>query len=168
MNIILIGYMGCGKSTVGYRLSYRLKKTLLDTDKLVEQKAGCTIREIFAQKGEAAFREMEKKTLIELIAKETSNQIIATGGGLPVQPGNGELLKQLGCVIWLKVGAETVYERLKDDTTRPLLQGDNPKQKIESMLEQRNPLYEACADVIVEVDGKSFDDIIKEIVNKIP
>lgn len=159
--------MGCGKSTVGYRLSYRMKQSLIDTDKLIEQKAGCTISEIFADKGETAFRELERETVIELIEKKTSNQIIATGGGLPVQPGNGELLKKLGKVVWLKIDSETVYQRLKGDTTRPLLQGENPKQKIEAMLEQRNPHYEACADVIVTVDGKNFDEILDEIVTKV-
>lgn len=164
-NIILIGFMGCGKSSVGYRLSYAMRRTLIDTDKWIERKQQSTISEIFAKEGEPAFRQMETDCVKKLI-EEADNQIISTGGGLPMKEENHKLLKELGRVYYLRVTKETVYERLKDDTTRPLLQGDNPKGKIEELLTKRAPMYEACADVIIDVSGKSFDEIIGEIVKK--
>lgn len=164
-NIILIGFMGCGKSSVGLRLSYALKRTIIDTDKLIEKQQGTTISQIFATKGEEAFREMETHCIRQLL-EDTDRQIISTGGGLPMKEENHKLLKELGRVYYLRVTKETVYERLKEDTTRPLLQGDNPQEKIEALLTKRAPLYETCADYIIDVSEKSFDEIIEEIKEK--
>ncbi len=160
--MILIGFMGCGKSSVGIRLSYALKRTMIDTDKWIEKQQNMTISEIFASQGEAVFRQMETDCIRTLIEKE-NGRIISTGGGLPVREENHRLLKQLGRVYYLKVTPEAVYERLKGDTTRPLLQGNDPEQKIRELLAYREPLYEACADEVIEVSGKSFDEIIAEI-----
>lgn len=163
-NIILIGFMGCGKTSVGIKLSYRLKHTFLDTDKQIERKRGRSISEIFATDGEAAFRQMETDCLKELIADEGSSmQIFSVGGGTPVKEENRGLLKQLGTVIYLKVSPDVVYERLKEDTTRPLLQTENPKARIEELLSARKDAYEGAADVIIEVDEKSLEEIVEEI-----
>lgn len=162
MNIVLIGFMGCGKSTIGVKLSYFMKQPLIDTDKQIERKAGCSINEIFAKQGEECFRRMETEYLEKLL-QEKGSFILSTGGGLPMREENAKLLKQIGKVVLLRVDADTVYERLKNDTTRPLLQGDNPKAKIEELLTYREPFYEACADVIVDVEGKSFREILEEI-----
>ena len=164
-NIILIGFMGCGKSSVGFKLSYYLRRTLLDTDKWIEKKQGISISEIFDRYGESAFRQMETDCLKALLQTE-EHQIIATGGGLPIREENHELLKQLGCVYYLKATPEVVYERLKGDTTRPLLQGENPMEKIESLLNVREPVYEQCADYVIEVSGKTFEEILEEIASK--
>lgn len=164
-NIILIGFMGCGKSSVGFKLSYYLRRTLLDTDKWIEKKQGISISEIFDRYGESAFRQMETDCLKVLLQTE-EHQIIATGGGLPIREENHELLKQLGCVYYLKATPEVVYERLKGDTTRPLLQGENPMEKIESLLNVREPVYEQCADYVIEVSGKTFEEILEEIASK--
>ncbi len=164
-NIILIGFMGCGKSSVGYRLSYVLRKTLIDTDKLIEKQQEMTISRIFETKGEPAFRQMETDCIRYLI-ETADKQIISTGGGLPMKEENHALLKQLGTVYYLKVTKEAVYERLKGDTTRPLLQGDDPQTKIEELLTKRAPVYEACADYVIEVSDKSFEEIIGEICEK--
>lgn len=164
-NIILTGFMGCGKSSVGFKLSYYLRRTLLDTDKWIEKKQGMSISEIFDKYGESAFRQMETDCLKELLQTE-DHQIIATGGGLPIREENHELLKQLGWVYYLKVTPEVVYERLQGDTTRPLLQGDNPMEKIESLLNVREPVYEQCADFVIEVSGKTFEEILEEIASK--
>lgn len=164
-NIILIGFMGCGKSSVGYRLSYALRQTLIDTDKLIEKKQKMTISEIFETEGEAAFRQMETDCIRYLI-ENADKQIISTGGGLPMREENHALLKELGTVYYLKVTKEAVYERLKGDTTRPLLQGENPEAKIEELLTKRAPIYEACADYVIEVSDKSFEEIIREISEK--
>lgn len=162
MNVVLIGFMGCGKTTIGIKLSYFLKQALIDTDKLIERRAGCTIKEIFAKDGEDAFRQMETECLRGL-CNEKGNFILSTGGGLPLREENAKLLHEIGKVVLLRVSADTVYERLKNDTTRPLLQGDNPKQKIDELLQFREPIYESCADVIVDVAGKSFQEILTEI-----
>jgi len=161
-NVILIGFMGSGKSCVGRKLSYRLQRTMLDTDKQIEKKQGKTISEIFQEQGEQAFRDMETAYLQEL-ADTCNNQIISSGGGLPLREENRALLKQIGCVVYLKVTAQTVYQRLRNDTTRPLLQGEDPQGKIMTLLAERSPIYASAADVTIEVDDKNFDEILDEI-----
>lgn len=161
-NVILIGFMGCGKSTVGLRLSYRLRRTIIDTDKEIEKEEQRTISEIFATDGEAYFRDRETACLQKL-TDNASNQIISVGGGLPVREENRALLHDLGQVFYLRAEGETIYERVKDDTTRPLLQVDDPLKKIKTLLKERDPYYMAAADVVITVDGKNFSQILDEI-----
>lgn len=165
-NVILIGFMGCGKTTVGLRLSYRLRRTVIDTDKEIEREEKRTISEIFATDGESYFRDRETQSLRKLI-DTAANQIISVGGGLSVREENRRLLHELGQVFYLRAEAETIYERLKDDTTRPLLQGENPLTKIKTLLQERDPYYREAADVVITVDGKSFDEILCEIEEKV-
>lgn len=162
-NIILTGFMGCGKTTVGIRLSYRLRRAMEDTDKLIEKEEGRTISEIFKTDGEAFFRDLETECLKKLILT-AKNMILSVGGGLPVREENRALLKELGTVVYLRASAETIYERTKHDTSRPLLQGDDPQGKIRTLLAAREAIYESGADVIIDVDGKDFDTILEEIV----
>lgn len=162
-NVILIGFMGCGKSTVGIRLSYKLRRVLLDTDKYIEKKEGMSISELFAAKGEAYFRQQETECLKALLA-ENPKQIISTGGGLPMREENSRLLRELGCVVYLQISANSVYERLKGDTTRPLLQCEDPLGRIEELLLKRRERYEACAELTVNVDGKDREQVIVEII----
>ena len=164
-NIILIGYMGCGKTTLGKKLSYRKQAAFLDTDMMIEKKQEKTISEIFEKQGEEAFRQMETDCLTE-IAGYKDRYIISVGGGLPLRQENRELLKKLGCVIYLRAKPDTIYDRLKNDVTRPLLQGDDPKKKIREMLLVRGPVYEQAADAVVDVDEKGYEAIIKEILEK--
>lgn len=162
-HIILIGYMGCGKTTLGKKLSFRKKLALLDTDKMIEQKQQKTVSEIFDGDGEAAFRLMETECLKEI--KDYSDRyIISVGGGLPLREENRRLLKELGCVFYLRARPDTIYGRLKNDTTRPLLRGGNPEDKIKEMIEARDPFYKEAADIIVDVDEKGFETIIEEIL----
>lgn len=161
-NIVLIGFMGSGKTTVGIRLSYYLRKVIEDTDKLIEKKQGKSISDIFAEEGEAYFRQAETELLKELIQKR-NNYIISVGGGTPVREENRPLLKELGTVVYFRVKPETVYNRLQGDTTRPLLQCENPLQKIEELLDARKEAYESCADIIIDVDDLSMDEIIERI-----
>lgn len=149
--IILIGFMGCGKTTTGLGLSWKLKIPVEDTDKLIERRAGCTVSEIFARDGEEAFRKMETELLKE-ISERSYSRILSVGGGTPVREENRALLKKCGTVIYLRVRPETVYERLKEDQTRPLLQGKDPLTRIRSLMEQRREAYESCADLIIDVD----------------
>ena len=164
-NIILIGYMGCGKTTLGKKLSYRERVALLDTDKMIENKQDMTISEIFKVQGEEAFRQMETDCLKEM-AGYTDRYIISVGGGLPLREENRKLLKELGCVIYLRAKPDTIYDRLKNDVTRPLLQGEDPEKKIREMLLVRGPVYEQAADAVVDVDEKGYEAIIKEILEK--
>lgn len=161
-NVILIGFMGCGKSTVGLRLSYRLRKPVIDTDKEIEKAEKRSISDIFQTEGEAYFRDKETECLKQLL-KTSGNQIISVGGGLPMREVNRQLLHQLGQVVYLRAKAETIYDRLKYDTTRPLLQGENPQEKIRSLMTQREQNYEEASDIIIDVDGKDFEQIIGEI-----
>ena len=164
-NIILIGFMGCGKTSVGVRLSYLLKKAMTDTDKMIERLNEQTVAEIFERYGEGTFRQMETECLQKLL-QEPEGQIISVGGGLPIRSENQELLKQLGLVIYLRVTAKTVCERLSGDMSRPLLQGENPEQRVQELLEKRTPIYESIADIVIDVDEKSFDVILSEVVEK--
>lgn len=163
-NVILIGYMGCGKSTTAVKLSYRMKQSLIDTDKEIEKRQERTIKEIFATQGEEAFRQMETDYLKALLERK-GKYILATGGGLPLREENREILKKLGTVIYLRTKPETVYERIKGDTTRPLLQCEDPKAKIAIMLEQRKSAYEGCADYIVDTDELDTGTIVEQIMN---
>ncbi len=161
-NIVLIGFMGSGKTTVGIRLSYRLRKSIEDTDKLIERRQKRTISEIFAQDGEAYFRELETDMLREAVLK-MKNQIISGGGGTPIKEENRELLRQLGTVVYFRIKPETVYARLKKDTVRPLLQCENPLEKISQLMEARKEAYEACADIIVDVDDLSMQEVVDKV-----
>ena len=161
-NVILIGFMGSGKTTVGLRLSYRLRRPVIDTDKEIEREEQRTISDIFAADGEAYFRDKETACLRKLIGS-ANHQIISVGGGLPIREENRALLHELGQVFYLRAKGETIYERVKDDTTRPLLQGGDPLAKIQALLNERDPYYQAAADVVISVDGKSFDQILNEI-----
>lgn len=161
-NVILIGFMGSGKTTVGLRLSYRLRRPVIDTDKEIEREERRAISDIFAADGEAYFRDRETTCLRKLI-ESVNNQIISVGGGLPVREENRALLHELGQVFYLCAKEETIYERVKDDTTRPLLQGGDPLSKIRALLNERDPYYRAAADVVIAVDGKNFEQILNEI-----
>lgn len=161
-NVILIGFMGSGKTTVGLRLSYRLRKPVLDTDKEIERKEKRTIADIFAAEGEAYFREKETACLRTLL-ESVHDHIISTGGGLPLREANRELLRRLGQVFYLRAEAETIYERVKSDTSRPLLQCSDPAERIRVMTAQRDACYREAADVVIQVDGKSFEQILNEI-----
>lgn len=173
-NVVLIGFMGSGKTTIGIKLSYKLRMTVEDTDKLIEGREGCLVGDIFREKGELYFRERETELLRELAASSSSSfrsagsssrsaKIYSVGGGTPLRPENSALLKKMGTVVYLRVRPETVYERLKGDNTRPLLQCEDPLAKITELLESRREAYEACADVIVDVDGRSVDEILENI-----
>lgn len=164
-NLVLIGFMGSGKTSVGLKLSYRMRMPVEDTDKLIERREGRSINEIFADDGEEYFRQLETELLEELKAK-SRGRIFSVGGGTPIRPENRALLKQLGTVIYLRVQPETVYERLKNDTSRPLLQCDDPLQRIRELLDYRKEAYEACADIVIDVDEMDMENILKVIVKE--
>ena len=162
-NVVLIGFMGCGKTTIGTKLAFLLKQECLDTDKILEKKCGKSVSSIFAEEGEEVFRQMETELLQELIQRKRKG-VFSLGGGTPVRPENRALLKELGGVAYLRIRPETVYERLKGDVTRPLLRCENPLERIKQLIKEREEAYCSCADVIVDVDEMPMDDIIDEIV----
>lgn len=163
-NIVLTGFMGAGKTSIGKALSRKLKLPFLDTDRLIVEKEGMSINQIFRQKGEERFRILETQTLQELCRREDSF-VLSTGGGLPLREENRPLLRQIGCVIYLKTGVETLEKRLEGDTTRPLLQHTEGtlRDRIEQILQEREPKYMDAADRVILNDGKSFYAVVKEI-----
>ena len=165
-NVILIGFMGSGKTTLGVRLSYKMRKPFIDTDKYIENKQKMSVSDIFANKGEPFFRDLETKALKVLI-EENTQYVISVGGGLPVKKENRKLLKELGTVIYLKVSAGELYERLKGDTERPLLQCEDPKQRIEELLAAREAFYTDAAHIVIDGDGKGIDTVLEEILSRL-
>lgn len=163
-NIVLIGFMGSGKTTVGRRLSYRMRMPVEDTDKLIESRQGCSVSEIFAKDGEEAFRRMETE-LLEELGRRPYGRILSVGGGTPVRKENRTLLKKCGTVVYLRAKAETIYGRLQGDTTRPLLQCDDPLGRIRELLKERNAAYEECADLTVDVDDVCAEQISERIAD---
>ena len=162
-NVILIGFMGAGKTAVGNRLSKKLGLDYIDTDQYIEEKEGMSISDIFAQTGEEYFRMLETSVIKELMQLEKPT-VFSTGGGMPLREENAKLLKELGIVIYLKAEADTIYARVKGDTKRPLLQCDDPKKKIMDLLKERNPKYEAAGNYAVIVDGKDIQTVAQEVI----
>lgn len=152
-NIILIGFMGCGKSTVGRELHQRLGYRLMDIDQIIEETMGKRITEIFREEGEHAFRDFETMQLEE-IAKQTGvRHIISTGGGIVVRPENRDLLRQLGYVVWLHATPDAILDRTRRNSHRPLLQTPDPAATIRALLDQRIPWYAETAHLKIETAG---------------
>ncbi|MBQ8947202.1 MAG: shikimate kinase [Lachnospiraceae bacterium] len=166
MNIILIGFMGSGKTTIGIRLSYHMKQPFLDSDKEIERRSRRTISDIFTEDGEQAFREMENAYIRSLLDGGLKNHIVSTGGGMAINKDNWLPLKKLGVVVWLRIRPETVLERLANDRSRPLLACDDRETRVKELIEYREPFYKGCSDVIVDVDNKPVERIMDEIFTK--
>lgn len=160
-NIILIGFMGSGKTTVGKALAEKLSYKFVDTDEWIEEKEKRTISDIFNEEGEAYFRTLETDTIINM--GDLENHVISTGGGLPLKQENGEILKKIGFIVYLDVTKETVMKRLEGDRTRPLLSGSEMEQSVKERLQFRKPIYEYTAHITISADDKEVDDIVEEI-----
>lgn len=154
-NIILIGFMGCGKSTIGWELHKSLGYPFVDTDQAIEKETGRKITEIFKTDGEAGFRKMETEFLKKLIEQQTHRTIIATGGGIITTPENIELLRKLGFVVWLTCSPDVIFDRTSRNNNRPLLQCENPQKAISDLLAKRKDLYKACAHL--KIDSSNLD-----------
>ncbi|MEE3333259.1 MAG: shikimate kinase [Ruminococcus sp.] len=146
-NIILCGFMGCGKSTIGRILSKRAGLEFVDMDLYIQDKAGMTVSEIFEKYGEERFREMETEACRELAERE--NLVIAAGGGTLAFQRNIDILKSSGKIIFIDVSYENLCIRLRRDTRRPLLQVENRDERIKELLEKRLPIYRGAASVIM-------------------
>ncbi len=163
MNTILCGFMGCGKSTIGKHLAQKYNSKFIDLDDYIVEKQNMSISDIFKEFGEAKFREIETQAITEI--SEFDNYIVALGGGAILNPLNAEILKKSGKIFFLNISAEEVYKRLKDDTSRPLLQTDDKLGAINDLLQKRMPLYINAADYIIDVDDKKIEEISDEIKN---
>lgn len=160
-NIILIGFMGSGKTVIAKELSLRLKYHYLDIDHVIEKKFKCTIPDIFKIKGEAFFREAETQELSEL--KNKSKNIISTGGGIILKHENRQLLKSIGFIVWLKASPEVIYQRLKHNKTRPLLKTADKLTEIQNLLSARMPFYQSLADLEIDTTDKTISEIVNLI-----
>jgi shikimate kinase len=160
-NVVLIGFMGTGKSSVGKLLAYRLGKSFIDIDAKIEKQMGMTIPEIFSQFGEVTFREKEAAVVAKIARYK--NAVIATGGGVVLNPRNMELLRQKGVIVSLAASPEIILERTSRRPTRPLLQCESPRQVIEEMLEKRRPLYEQ-ADIQIETSVATPYEVTEQII----
>ncbi len=157
--------MGAGKTTIGRRLAKRLSIDFYDSDHEIEQRTGADIALIFAIEGETGFRKREAQVISELTM--LNNIVLATGGGAVVQPENRENLKRSGLVIYLKSKPERLCNRIANDKRRPLLQGDDRLQRIRTILNERESLYTALADEIVDIDAMTVRQIIRTIIKLI-
>lgn len=157
-NIILIGFMGSGKTTFGKWLKRNKDYSFCDTDQYIEKQQKRKIKQIFAEDGEMAFRDMETEALKELKGL-LDDSVISVGGGLPVREENRRLLKELGTVVYLRTSVQVLVKRLKSDKDRPLLAGGNLKEKIEGLMSEREALYMDAADVVIDTDELSFEEM---------
>lgn len=163
-NIVLVGFMGAGKSAVGAALARMTGYKLVELDAEIERAAGMRIADIFAAEGEGAFRDLESAALVSVLAHD--HQIVSTGGGAVIREDNLKAMKSGGVVVRLAVTADTVYERTKRSTHRPLLQTENPQERISQLMGEREPYY-AQADYTVDTEGKSPWQLSEEILEGI-
>ena len=164
-NLILIGPMGAGKTSVGRQLAKALAHTFYDSDLEIEKRTGVSIPTIFDIEGEAGFREREKNIIAELVRKP--NIVLATGGGAVILEANRKLLKKSGLVIYLHAPVSMLYKRTMRDRNRPLLQTDDPQEKLREIMETREPLYRQTAQITIDTDRHSVRQVVRQILQKL-
>jgi len=161
-NIVIIGYMGVGKSDIGKALAARLGMKYVDTDSMIEAEAGKSIQDIFKEDGEAAFRDMET-ALLERLAS-VSDHVVSTGGGMVLRAKNVSILRNMGPVVLLKSTPEVIERRLRSSINRPLLKVEDRGSRIRQMLKDRGPAYASAADLTVDTSELSIDGAVDKIV----
>lgn len=165
-HIFLVGYRGCGKSTVGRLLAAKIDWTCVDTDDMVESASGLSIKEIFAKEGEESFRKLEESAVAAAAARELPT-IISLGGGAVLREANAKQISANGSCIWLKGSAEELFKRISADATsadrRPDLSDRGGYIEVVELLSKREPIYEELSDLTVLTDGKTPDEIVLEI-----
>jgi shikimate kinase len=162
-NLALIGFMGTGKSSVGRLVAATLQFDFVDTDELIEKRSGNSINQIFAQSGEPGFRVLERQLVTEMVGwRET---VISTGGGLAANESNLASLKQHALVVCLWAPPETIWQRVRNQTHRPLLQNENPLARIEALVEERRPYYQQ-ADVLVNTVMRSVKEVAQQVMHQ--
>jgi shikimate kinase len=162
-NLVLIGFMGTGKSTVGRQCAARRGLRLYDSDHEIERRAGCSIAQFFASRGEAAFRQLEREVIADLARPR--GVVISTGGGVPLDPGNVACLRAGGMVILLKAMPETILRRIGNAQSRPLLaQAADPRARIAELLAERDSAYRSAAHCCVDTTGRTTAEVVSSIL----
>ncbi|AJE02905.1 shikimate kinase [Geobacter pickeringii] len=161
-NVVLTGFMGCGKSTVGQMLAERLGCRYADLDALIVSREGASINNIFARHGESYFRQAETETIRGIVA--LNGLVVSTGGGAVISPLNRELLHAAGVVINLTADITTITARLESDTDRPLLREGRSAERLAALLAEREAMY-ADADLRIDTTGKSVEDVVAEVIS---
>jgi shikimate kinase len=156
-NLVLVGFMGSGKSSVGREIARRWGLRFFDTDTIIRQRYRKSIPDIFASFGEPVFRDEENKALQDL--QTSHHTVIATGGGIVLQPRNHSLLRSLGLVIWLTASEEIIWERVSRNQNRPLLRTKDPRTTISNLMSTRYPLYGSVSDITVETSGLTHQEV---------
>ena len=164
--ILLVGMMGAGKTTVGTALAARLGYPYLDSDEQVERHTGRTVPELFAQRGEAAFRAEEKRALAEAVTSD-GPVVVSVAGGAVLDPDNRTRLRQSGTVVWLRAPVATLAQRVGDGRGRPLL-GDDPAAALARLYTERRPIYADLADVVVDVELLTPEETVEQILAALP
>ena len=159
-NIVLVGFMGTGKTSIGRRLAIQLRMRYVDTDDIIELDSGRCISDIFSADGEETFRELESEAVRKV--SKLDNYVISTGGGVVLKEANMMELRRNGIIFCLTATPEEIYRRVEHQTHRPLLQTPDPLTKIKSMMEDRHPYY-VKADYMVETTGRSFGEVMAYI-----
>ena len=162
MNIVLIGLRGCGKTTVGKLLAKRLGKQFVEMDELIVQRAGLSIPDIVDRYGWDIFRDLEEEVTRDVAMLD--NIVNATGGGVVTKKENIHELKKKGKLVWLKASIDTLLKRIGNDEYRPSLTGKSQREDMEAVFAERRPIYERVADVIIDTDGKTSEEIVEAIV----
>jgi shikimate kinase len=165
VNIILIGPMGAGKTTIGRQIARLFSFDFFDSDRVIEERTGASISLIFELEGEAGFRKREKEVISELTQKKRI--VLATGGGAVLQKENQQALKSSGTIVYLCAGIDDLLERTTKDKNRPLLQTDNPREKLQEILAEREHLYLELADIILKTNKMTVHTAVKELANKL-
>lgn len=161
-SVVLIGMMGSGKTTIGRLLARELEFRFLDLDHELERRCGVSVRVIFDVEGEAGFRRRESALVAE--TADWRGCVLATGGGAVLAPQNRAVLASAGIVIYLQASADELFARLRQDRTRPLLQAENPKQRIAELVSERDPLYVACAHLRVTTGRWPAHEVAAQLV----
>jgi len=165
--IVLVGLPGSGKSTVGRQLARRLSANFLDSDQIIEQRSGCSIREYFEREGELAFRDVEERVIADLTQigdDAVGRRVLATGGGAVLRESNRQCLRAAGSVVYLRSSPDDLYKRLRHDRNRPLLQVGDPLQKLRDLYAVRDALYVATAHFQVETGRPSVAALVNMIL----
>ena len=163
-NIVLVGLMGAGKSSVGRRLAQELDLPFTDADHEIVKAAGCSIEDIFTLYGEAAFRDGERRVIARIL--DCGPQILATGGGAFIDPATRARIKERGISVWLRADIEVLYERTRRRTSRPLLNNDDPRGTLARFIEQRYPIY-AEADIVIDTAQEGPDVTAEQVLESL-